>query len=127
MRDNSAFIRRANVQRDHVKPWKFDEAKRMRKNPTPAESVLWDRLRSTQLGVRFKRQAVILGYIVDFWCPAWRVAVEADGGYHDDQAEYDAHRDNALSGIGIRVLRFPNERIVSDTDSVISEITNAGR
>ena len=99
----------------------------MRKEPTPAEAALWDAVRSDRLGARFRRQTVILGYIVDLWCPKWRIAVEADGQYHDEQAEYDRHRDAALAAIDIRVLRFPNQQLLNDMPSVLAAIRGAVR
>jgi very-short-patch-repair endonuclease len=116
------FTERAGLYRDRVPGWKFKAAKQMRKAQTPAEEVLWDRLRGQALGVRVRRQAVALGYILDFWISSWRVAIEVDGGYHSERVEEDRLRDERLRSIGIRVIRFTNERVLYETDAVVNEI-----
>jgi len=76
-------------------------AKDMRREMTPEERVLWNELRQNRLnGIHFRRQQVIAGFIVDFYCDAARLAVELDGAYHD--ASYDAHRDRALARVGVK-------------------------
>ncbi len=111
--------------RDRVKPWKRGEAKKFRKNPTETEAILWSHLRKQNLGVRFQRQAIILGYIADFWCPAKKMVVEVDGPYHNDTKDYDGRRDKALAGIGIKTLRIKSVRVMEDIQSVLGEIKNA--
>lgn len=98
--------------RGKCKPEKKVYARRMRKNPTEGERVLWTGLRRRQLGYRFTRQNVIRGYIVDFYCPRWRLVVEVDGPYHEGQSKYDARRDAALAKIGILTIRFTNDDVL---------------
>jgi very-short-patch-repair endonuclease len=95
------------------------QAWRQRTNPTPAERRLWHNLRGDQLGVRFRRQARKLGYILDFWCPSRKIAVELDGAGIDTTR---ARRDHHLSGWGIRVLHFPNEK---PTEEIIAALRAA--
>lgn len=92
----------------------------MRREPTVQEARLWSRLRNKQLGVRFRRQEVILGWIVDFYCPAWKLAVEIDGPWHDPRA--DAFRDHVMAEHSIRVLRFTNDQVAHDLDGVVDSI-----
>ena len=79
---------------------------------TPAERRLWNCLRANRLGgLQFRRQQVIDGFIVDFYCHAAAVVVEVDGPVHDDRADYDAERDRILTARGLRVVRFTNEQV----------------
>jgi very-short-patch-repair endonuclease len=73
-------------------------ARRMRQAPTDAEESLWRRLRQSQLGARFRRQHPLAGFILDFYCPSARLAIELDGGGHTEarQQHYDERRDKAL-------------------------------
>ncbi len=102
----------------------------MRENPTRAEAALWERLRRRDgvdpLGYHWRRQCLMFGYIVDFWCPKRKLVVEVDGGYHDEsQRQWDERRDAMLRRHGVRTLRFKNEQVFTDINSVISAITSA--
>ena len=96
-----------------------------RKNPTEAESVLWDMLKGNNIGYHFRRQHIILDYIVDFICLDKGLVIELDGGYHNDpeQKEYDAQRTVHLQRLGYTELRFKNEELLCDPVSVIGKIT----
>lgn len=94
----------------------------MRKRPTPAERLLWSRLRKKQLGFIFHRQARMLGYIADFYCPRTLIVVEVDGSFHDGRQAYDAQRDRVLTDFGFRVMRFRNDEVIHDTERVIDVI-----
>lgn len=99
-------------------------ARELRSNQTPAEQVLWEKLRGNRLnGWHFRRQQIIGGYIVDFYCPRAGLAVELDGGIHDSQREYDTDRDQTLAGYGVRVVRFQNHEVIADLPGVL-EIIN---
>ena len=102
--------------------WRF--AREMRANPTPAEHLLWQQLRATQLGVRFDQQFVLGPYIVDFVCRALRLVVEVDGGVHHlpEAIAYDAERSSALAEVGYRVLRFRNEEVIANAAAVAAAI-----
>jgi very-short-patch-repair endonuclease len=90
---------------------------------TDAERVLWHELRASQLGGwHFRRQQVIGGFIVDFYCHAAGLAVELDGEVHDTQAEYDIERDQILMVRGLRVLRFKNRDVLEDLGQVLQAI-----
>ena len=105
-----------------------DFAKRLRGEQTLLEDLLWRELRGRRLGKwKFRRQAPLEGYVVDFLCPAARLVVEADGPHHDkpEQRAKDAERDAALRAHGFRVLRFSGELILSDLSRVVREIRAA--
>ncbi|RRQ50355.1 leucine--tRNA ligase [Maribacter algicola] len=100
----------------------LERAKEMRNNPTAAESVLWDGLKSKQLGFKFRRQHLIADYIVDFVCLSKNLVIEVDGGIHDSQIEADASRTEVLNQQGFEVLRFRNEEVIGDLDTVLTKI-----
>jgi very-short-patch-repair endonuclease len=101
------------------------KARVLRKNMTPAESVLWNHLRRKALdGYRFRRQHPAGRFILDFYCHPLRLAIELDGSVHHlpEQAEYDVGRTAELERLGITVLRFRNEEILQNIDFVIDTI-----
>jgi very-short-patch-repair endonuclease len=95
----------------------------MRAEATDAESLLWSELRRRQLGVRFRRQHPIGGYIVDFVCLEHRLVVESDGFHHG--GTYDAARDEFLRSCGFEVRRFWSSDVIRDRDGVVEEIAIA--
>jgi very-short-patch-repair endonuclease len=103
-------------------------AKQLRADMTRAEQILWAALRPSRMkDLRFRRQHAIGRFILDFYCPARMLAVEVDGGIHDDpdQAERDAARTQALAAIGIEVLRIRNEQVEHDLDGTLTLIRDA--
>ena len=102
---------------------KVERAKELRKNLTPEERILWQRLRANRLdGWHFRRQQVIDGFIVDFYCHKAGLVVELDGPIHDGQVDYDIERDNALETRGLRVLRIRNKEVHQDLERVLARI-----
>ncbi len=101
-------------------------ARQNRKNMTEAESVLWSCIRDRKLGKQFLRQHIVGDYIVDFLCRDTGLVVEVDGGYHSEprQHEDDEIRTRDLESKGCRVVRFSNEEILFDIESVIKEINH---
>ena len=101
-----------------------EDAIRLRKNLTEAESVLWTILRKKQLGVKFHRQYIIETYIVDFVCLEKQLVIEVDGKYHftEEQKRWDMQRTETLNNLGFEVLRFMNEEVLLSTDNVINKI-----
>jgi very-short-patch-repair endonuclease len=85
-----------------------DRRRELRKNSTPTENLLWIHLRNNKLGVKFKRQYSIGGYILDFYCPQVKLAIEIDGRIHDssEAQEYDKARDSYFAGQDFKILRF---------------------
>ncbi|MBI3165258.1 MAG: DUF559 domain-containing protein [Chloroflexi bacterium] len=101
---------------------KLQRARELRRDMTPTEKILWQELRANKLGAHFRRQQVIAGFIVDFYChKAWLV-IELDGSIHDRQKEEDARRDKVLSEMGLRVVRFRNEEVLKGLSAVLIKI-----
>jgi very-short-patch-repair endonuclease len=106
-----------------MKRMNVDKARELRKRMTDAEQRLWCHLRNRQLlGWKFRRQNEIGRYIVDFVCPESMLVVELDGGQHLGQIEYDEHRTQPLKAMGCRVLRFWNNDVLMDTETVLEVI-----
>jgi very-short-patch-repair endonuclease len=102
---------------------KRERARELRRQMTPEERSLRQHLRAHRLrGLHFRRQQVLHGFIVDFYCHAVGVVIEVDGPIHDEQAEYDADRDYLLASSGIRILRLKNEEIHTDLRGVLERI-----
>src|SRR5512132_61648 len=83
---------------------KLARARELRRGMTPAEKILWQELRGNKLGVHFRRQQVIAGFIVNFYCHKVELVIELDGSVHEEvtQKESDASRDEALNKLGLR-------------------------
>jgi very-short-patch-repair endonuclease len=95
----------------------------LRQNQTEAEAKLWSRLRAHRMaGVQFRRQHAIGNYIVDFCSPRRKIIIELDGSQHLDNTEYDLERTKYLQSLGYRVLRFWNNDVLNNTDSVLHAI-----
>ncbi|MBO6535246.1 MAG: endonuclease domain-containing protein [Balneolaceae bacterium] len=96
----------------------------LRQKMTEAETVLWDHVRAKKLGVNVKRQYGIGPYILDFYIPKIRLAIEVDGGIHlkPEVKEKDINKDAFLNENGIRVIRFTNDDVLNKTASVLFEI-----
>ncbi len=102
------------VHGQRVTKEKLERAKELRRNMTPAEKILWEELRANKLGVHFRRQQVIAGFIVDFYCHKAALVVEVDGDVHDLQQDEDARREKALIEMGLRIVRFKNDEVARD-------------
>lgn len=102
----------------------LEKAKKMRNNPTEAESLLWQYLRRNGLKEHFRQQHPICGYIPDFVCLRLRLIIEINGGYHSEgeQQEQDKIRQDYLEKEGFSFLRFTNEEVLYDTDETIGII-----
>ncbi len=102
-------------------------ARRMRGDPTPAERKLWQALRKHQAaGLKFRRQMPLGPFIVDFYCSAARLVVELDGISHID-SQTDPARDAWMEGLGIRVVRFANQEVLSNCEGVCLAIEQIAR
>jgi len=98
-------------------------AKQLRHDQTEAEDLLWQALRHNQLdGLHFRRQQIIDGFIVDFYCRAALLVVEVDGDIHLMQQAYDSDRDGALQRRGLIVLRIKNEDVIGNLPGVLQRI-----
>ena len=101
-------------------------AREMRKEPTPAENALWQRIRRRQIhNIKFRRQHSIDRFTVDFYAPGAGVVIEVDGSVHGEQVEYDALRQAYLESLGLRVLRFTNDEVMRRIEGVLAVIAEA--
>ncbi|MEP0547190.1 MAG: DUF559 domain-containing protein [Rhodothermales bacterium] len=111
-----------HTNRPDLKPIRRD----LRNNPTSAERALWQMLKGRRLHDRkFRRQHSVSRYVLDFYCPAEKLAVELDGAVHDDplRHEYDTKRQAELEALGIAVLRFRNRDVLKTPDTVLATIS----
>ena len=104
------------------------QARRLRKQPTPSESKLWKLLRDRRfVDFKFRRQHPIGTYVLDFFCPKAKLAIELDGGGHGFpvQQQQDKKRDQFFQSRGIKVLRFWNHKLHDEMEAVRFEIWHA--
>lgn len=107
-----------------------DHSRSLRTSMTDAEKILWHRIRRKQIqNVQFYRQKPLLIFIVDFYCPAAKLVIELDGSQHfeSEHQANDHDRDAALTGLGLRVLRFDNRQVLLETDAVLAVIDEVVR
>lgn len=110
------------VSEQKVTKEKQQRARELRRDMTPAEKVLWAELRANKLGVHFRRQQIIAGFIVDFYCHKSALVVEVDGDIHDLQQEEDARREKALRELGLKIVRFKNDEVLKNLSAVVGKI-----
>jgi len=100
--------------------------KSLRKSQTDVESVLWYHLKNRRFqNVKFRRQHILSGYIVDFVCLEKKLVIELDGGQHTQRTEYDSVRTIKLESDGFQVLRFWNDELFNNMDGVLETIIQA--
>lgn len=104
----------------------FENARALRQTSTEAEEKLWQELRNRKLnGLKFRRQHPIDKWIADFYCHEKKLVIELDGSVHNEReiAEYDAGREKDLNELGMNVIRFRNEEVMTNIESVLKSIT----
>ena len=97
-------------------------ARKLRRDMTNAERLLWSHLRGQQLGAKFVRQFPIGDAVVDFACRSARLVIELDGGQHGNAAEADAERSRMIEGHGYTVIRFWNNEVTENLNGVLESI-----
>ncbi len=112
-----------------------DLCRELRKNETPSEKLLWTELRNQNFyGYKFRRQHPFTYqtvqhkpsfFIADFYCSEKNLIIELDGRVHDFQKHYDAHRDAVLAELGLKTLRFTNDDLAQNMDTVLKRIEEA--
>lgn len=108
----------------HIPDEKRLAATTLRREMTDTERLLWQAIRDGQiLGMRFRRQQVINGFIVDFYCHNAGLVIEVDGAIHEQREAYDAERDRILAARGLKVLRIPNQTVIDNLPKVVQLIT----
>ena len=103
----------------------FRNASHLRKNPTRAEAILWEKLCKNQIeGVRFRRQHPFNKYVPDFYAHSVKLVVELDGNIHEEKSVKftDEDREMNLKLNGLHVIRFPNEEIYNNIETVVAKI-----
>jgi very-short-patch-repair endonuclease len=112
----------------HNRKYLKEYRRELRNNLTPAEAELWKYMRNSQLeGRKFRRQHSISNYILDYYCPSEKLAIELDGQVHQHYAaeQSDIERDQNLQRWGIKVLRFENKDVFDNLDAVLQEICSS--
>lgn len=116
----------ANRARFRIKPIMRQHARSLRNESTHPERALWYWLRKSQVkGAKFRRQAVLGEYIVDFLCPELRLVIEVDGESHVGRGNKDADRDGWLRDRGYRVIRATNDDVLTNIHGVLDVIVSA--
>jgi very-short-patch-repair endonuclease len=100
-------------------------AAEMRADPSPPEQLLWAALTNRKLGVSFRRQVPLAGYICDFLCASRRLVVEVDGSHHARRRAADARRDAVLARLGYRVLRLEARLVLGDLAGAVALVAQA--
>ena len=118
--------RKNTVIGQKVHPAKVARAKELRDNMTPAERDRWQQVRANRLdGWHFRRQQIIDGFIVDFYCHQANLVIEIDGPIHESQQAADAEREAILTRTGLKVLRFTNREVMGNVRLVLNQIRAA--
>ena len=100
-------------------------ARQFRKSPTKSEEMVWKALRNRSfMGLKFRRQYVIEGYILDFYCSDLNLAIEIDGGIHQEQEKDDKRREEIIGQFGIVFYRIPSACIEQNIHGILSELAS---
>ncbi|HMN47871.1 MAG TPA: endonuclease domain-containing protein [Ignavibacteriaceae bacterium] len=102
-----------------------EKRRKLRKDQTFCEKIMWTYLRDRKtLGYKFRRQYSVDHYVIDFYCPELKLAIELDGSIHDepDQIEHDKHRQDYLEKFGITFLRITNDELMSNSNIAFKKI-----
>ena len=111
------------VRGQSVADEKLVRPKELRSDMTPAEKIVWARLRKNQLnGLHFRRQQIIDGFLADFYCHAAGVVLELDGLIHLKQINYDQERDRVIAAHNLQVVRISNDEIMSNLYNLLQRI-----
>lgn len=105
----------------------FTRARKLRKNQTLYEKKLWALIRNNKLGIKARRQVIFRGYIVDFYFPKIKLAIELDGFHHQTKAvaAHDLKRDKVIRDLGITIVRFNNNASLFNVVEEILRIAKA--
>ena len=102
----------------------YERRKKLRNFSTPEEILLWLNLKNSKTGFKFRRQHSIGAYIADFYCPSQKLVVEIDGPKHlkTEDRKYDEIRTKFFEGLDIKVLRFTNSEVSTETEKTVQKI-----
>lgn len=113
------------IRLQRVTAEKLKMAKWMRSHMTLAEKCFWNGVKTDKfMGLHFRRQQVIHGFIADFYCEELNLVVEVDGGVHEQQKDYDKLRTKIIKQYGLKIIRFSNEEVIDWNDWVMEELKN---
>lgn len=116
-------IMRKPLVQGNRSPQKVHRAKELRNEQTASEAYLWHDLRANRMdGFHFRRQHVIDGFIVDFYCHQVRLAVEIDGPIHEFQQDYDREREHILRQQELHLIRFSDKEVMEDLEGVLGKL-----
>jgi very-short-patch-repair endonuclease len=107
------------------KPGSVKRRKYLRRNTTKAEKILWAKLRNKQLNnIRFRRQYGVYNYVLDFYCPQFKLGIEIIGDVHgySQQIRSDLLRKKKIEMLGIKMLIYTNQQVIEETESVLLNI-----
>ncbi len=106
-------------------PMLFELAKQLRGRTTSAEEILWNKIKTNEWRLKFRRQHPIAIYVADFYCHKLKLVIELDGGYHENKEVkiYDETREKDINQFGITILRFKNEDVISNIQGVLTKIS----
>ena len=111
------------MQKKIMKEIKRNFARILRKDQTKAEKIIWELLRNRKfMDLKFRRQHVIEGFVLDFYCHELRLGLEIDGSVHLKKKEYDALRQNIIESEGITIIRIANNEITKDKKSILVKL-----
>ena len=101
-------------------------ARQLRREQTKAEKIVWELIRKRKFrGLKFRRQHVIEGFVLDFYCPEIKLGIEVDGSVHMKRRDYDKLRQEVIESEGIRIVRINNRELLDRKRSVLEKLNNA--
>ena len=101
-------------------------ARQLRKEPTKAEKIVWELLRNRKfMNLKFRRQYVIEGFLLDFYCHELRLGIEIDGSVHLRRKDYDRLRQEVIESENVKVIRITNKEIAENKRSILGKIKEA--
>ena len=100
--------------------------KKLRQEMPKGEILLWQRLNNKKMGYKFRRQYSIGSYVVDFYCPQFKLVIEIDGGTHISKqaAAYDKQRQEYLESLGLIIKRYDNQLILKNLNEVLIDLNS---
>ena len=114
----------SNMTKHYNKKKEQEKRRSLRTNMTYCEKIVWMHLRKRQLGYRFLRQYSVDSFVIDFYCPELKLAIELDGDVHEipEQKKYDKARQKYLEAFGIKFIRIKNEEFLGNPNKAFNRI-----
>ena len=100
-------------------------ARQLRKEQTKAEKIVWELIRNRKFrGLKFRRQHVMEGFVLDFYCPEIKFGIEVDGGIHIKRKDYDDIRQEVIESEGITIIRITNKELLERKRSILDKLND---